>query len=119
LQNPYGTTSTEPLMFPLQRKDLSLRIVHDNEPYVMEVRVFLQNLMMVHVLQATNNASVPSDSSNAAVVYVGPADWNVNHAFNDLTNATRMGGSVLMTARTLPTSKGGVIANERNVHTND
>jgi hypothetical protein len=107
LQNPYGTTSTEPLMFPLQRKDLSLNIVHDNEPYVMEVRVFLQNLMMVHVLQATNNASVPSDSSNAAVVYVGPADWNVNHAFNDLTNATRMGGSVLMTARTYQPAKVG------------
>lgn len=109
LQNPYGATATEPLMFPLQRKDLSLNIVHDNEPYVMEVRIFLQNLMMVHVLQATNNASVPADTSNGAVVYVGPSDWNIDHAYQDLTNSTRMGGSVLMTARTYQPAKVGHI----------
>ncbi len=109
LQNPYGSTSTEPLMFPLQRKDLSLNIVHDNEPYVMEVRVFIHNLNMVHVLQLTGDAATPSSAFNSAAVFVGPADWNIDHAFKDATNRTRMGGSVIMTARTYQPAKVGAL----------
>ena len=86
LQNPYGATSTEPLMFPLQRKDLSLSVVHDKEPYVMEVRIAIHNMMMVHIAQITNNSSVASDSTNGAFIYTAPPDWNVDHKFNDLTN---------------------------------
>lgn len=109
LQNPYGATSTEPLMFPLQRKDLSLRIMHDKEPYVMEVRIAIHNMMMVHIAQITNNAGTPADSTNGSFVYTAPPDWNVDHKFNDLTNLNRMGGSMLMTARTYQPAKVGSI----------
>ncbi|HRP69811.1 MAG TPA: hypothetical protein PLY93_09805, partial [Turneriella sp.] len=40
LLNPYGATTSEPLMFPLQRKDLSIQVPGGDEPYVLEVRVF-------------------------------------------------------------------------------
>ncbi|MFO1526548.1 MAG: hypothetical protein U1F16_11320, partial [Turneriella sp.] len=82
LQNSYGAANTEPLMFPLQRKDLSLSIGGDYTPYVMEVRIFIKNLMMVHVLQGTTN-----DGSNASFIYTGPSDWNADHAFKDSINA--------------------------------
>ncbi len=111
LQNAYGG-STEPLMFPLQRKDLSLNISNDHEPYVMEVRIFLKNAMMAHVIQETGNATVgaEADSRNSAFVYVAPADWNVNHAFQDLTNNERHGGAIVMTARTYQPAKVGSIS---------
>ncbi len=110
LQNPYGATAAEPLMFPLQRKDLSLRITNGAEPYVLEVRIFLQNLMMIHVRQVSNdintsNASDPAKinlASNNASVYVAPADWNIDHKFLETDgsgNSAKQGGSVLMTAR--------------------
>ncbi len=111
LQNAYGATNTEPMMFPLQRKDLALNIYNDHEPYVLEVRMFIQNGMMVHVLQATGNATVgaEADSSNSAFVYVAPADWNVNHAYQDTTNSARHGGALAMTARTYQPAKVGSI----------
>jgi hypothetical protein len=109
LQNQYNEAATEPRMFPLQRKDLSLTIVDDHEPYVMEVRVFLKNLMMVHVIQSTGDSATPTSTSNSAWVFVAPADWNTDHAFKDATNRTRMGGSVLMTARTYQPAKVGSI----------
>ena len=103
-------------MFPMERKDLSLTIVEDHEPYVLEVRIFIKNLMMVHVRQVTGNSAVPSDSSNGAFVYVGPADWNINHAITDINaggiisgNATRQGGAVIFTARTYQPAKVGSI----------
>lgn len=109
LQNPYGATSTEPLMFPLQRKDLALQIVHDKEPYVMEVRIAIHNMMMVHVAQITNDSTTATSASNGAFIFAGPPDWNVDHKFNDLTNLNRMGGAMLMTARTYQPAKVGSI----------
>ncbi|MBX3720577.1 MAG: hypothetical protein KF713_01955 [Turneriella sp.] len=104
LQNPYGQTATEPLMFPLQRKDLSLRVTNNAEPYVLEVRIFLKNLMMVHVFQATGDSTNTLSIDNQAKIYIGPADWNADHKFRaDATfntgEAGRQGGAVLMTAR--------------------
>lgn len=100
LQNNYGETASEPRMFPLQRKDLSIVVQNDHEPYVLEVRIFVKNSMMVHILQ-------PSDANDAAFTYVAPADWNVNHAFTDTFNGIRQGGSLLMTARTYQPAKVG------------
>ncbi|GAB4422914.1 MAG: hypothetical protein OHK0011_02390 [Turneriella sp.] len=102
MQNNYGESSTEPRMFPLQRKDLSIQVFNDSEPYVLEVRVFLKNNMMVHILQ-------PNDATNAAFTYVAPPDWNVNHAFTDSVNGIRQGGAMLMTARTYQPAKVGSI----------
>jgi hypothetical protein len=110
LQNPYGATSTEPLMFPLQRKDLSLQVIHDKEPYVMEVRVAIHNMMMVHVAQITNDSTNAASASNGSFIFAGPPDWNVDHRFNDLTNLNRMGGSMLMTARNYQPAKVGAIS---------
>jgi len=99
LQAKYGETPTEPMMFPLQRKDLSLRVTNGAEPYVLETRVFIQNLMMVHVKQITNDTSTSLSAANGAMVYVAPSDWNVDHAFKDQANFDKQGGSLLMTAR--------------------
>ena len=112
LQNSYGATNTEPLMFPLQRKDLSLSIGGDYTPYVMEVRIFIKNLMMVHVLQGT-----AQDGSNASFIYTGPSDWNVDHAFKDGINAARQGGALIMTARTYQPSNVGSIQFSNGVAT--
>lgn len=100
LQNPYGSTAAEPLMFPLQNKNLSISITNGAEPYVLEVRVFLKNLMMAHVIQA---------SDNTGLVFVAPSDWNVDHKFNDTSYSTFMGGSVLITARTYQPANVGKI----------
>lgn len=102
LQNKYGETATEPLMFPLQRKDLSIRLTDAYEPYVLEVRIFLKNLMMIHL---TQNPVSP----NTSLVYVAPSDWNIDHAFRDATNGGKMGGSVIMTARIYQPAKVGSI----------
>ena len=109
LQNAYGGTNTEPMMFPLQRKDLSLNISNDHEPYVLEVRMFIKNAMMVHVVQNTGTVTPAADPTNSAFVYVAPADWNVNHAYQDLSNSGRQGGAIAMTARTYQPSKVGKI----------
>ena len=102
MQNNYGENSSEPRMFPLQRKDLSLQVYNDSEPYVLEVRVFVKNNMMVHILQ-------PNDATNAAFTYVAPPDWNVNHAFTDSVNGIKQGGAMLMTARTYQPAKVGTL----------
>ncbi|MBV6492617.1 MAG: hypothetical protein LDLANPLL_00612 [Turneriella sp.] len=101
LLNPYGGAASEPLMFPLQRKDLSIQVPGNNEPYVLEVRVFLKNLMMAHVIQG---------GDGTGIVYVGPSDWNIDHKYQDTYNSVRMGGSVLLTARTYEPASVGSIA---------
>lgn len=110
LQNGYGGTNTEPMMFPLQRKDLALNISNDHEPYVMEVRIFLKNAMMAHIIQSTGNATTATDITNSAFIYVAPADWNINHAYQDLTNNVRQGGALAMTARTYQPAKVGSVS---------
>lgn len=115
LQNRYGENVSQGRMFPLERTDLSIKVVNDHEPYVLEVRVFLKNLMMVHLRQLTGNASSASDATNSAAVYVGLADWKVNHSFVDVNgstttgNGSRQGDSLAMTARTYQPSKSGTI----------
>ncbi len=103
LQSAYGETPTEPRMFPLQRKDLNIAVEKSYEPYVLEVRVFLKNLMMTHVRQLTIG------STTSGVVFAGPADWDVNYAFKDSDNGGKIGGSLLMTARTYQPGKVGSI----------
>lgn len=109
LQNKYNETAAEPMMFPLQRKDLSLWINNGEGPYVLEVRIFIRNLMMVHVKQLSGNATVPAEATNSSLIYVAPSDWNIDHAFKDSTNADKHGGSMLMTARVYQPSKVGKI----------
>lgn len=109
LQNAYNGSNTEPMLFPLQRKDLALNISNDHEPYIMEVRIFILNNMMVHVIQNAGNTADPTDITNSHFIYVAPSDWNVNHAFSDLTNNNRQGGALIFTARTYQPAKVGSI----------
>lgn len=112
LQNAYGENNSQGRMFPLERKNLSLDIQGNQEPYVLEVRVFIKNLMMVHLRQVTSNAAVANDPNNSALLYTAPSDWNVNHTITDTIlsqNATKQGGAVLMTARTYQPSTVGAI----------
>jgi len=95
LQSPYNQSPPTPLLFPLQRFDLSVNIQTDHEPYVLEVRVFLQNALQVYFKQVTN-----ADSSTNGAIFTAPGDWNTNYAFNDDNNNGKMGGSLMMTART-------------------
>jgi len=116
LQNAYGETNTQGRMFPLERKDLNLDIEGNQEPYVLEVRFFIKNLMMVHMRQITGDSANASSTSNSAIVYTGLADWNVNHVLTDTLvgsvvsgNALKQGGALLMTARVYQPSKVGSI----------
>jgi len=88
------TTKATPLLFPLQRTDLLLEIPPGRDPYVMEVRIFLKNLLMKHVIQ--HNGGV---STAGPLTFVGPSDWKLNHASTDLTGAYQMGGNIAFTAR--------------------
>lgn len=116
MQNAYNENNSQGRMFPLERKDLSLQVGEDHEPYVLEIRIFIKNLMMVHLRQVTGNASTASDSSNYSYVYVAPADWRVNHAFTDTNsggtisgNASRQGEAMTMTARMYQPARVGSI----------
>lgn len=116
MQNAYGENNTQGRMFPLERKDLSLQVGEDHEPYVLEIRIFIKNLMMVHLRQVTGNPTTASDSSNYAYAYVAPSDWKVNHAFTDTNsggtitgNASRQGEAMAMTARMYQPAKVGSV----------
>ena len=109
LQNQWGEAAIEPRLFPLQRKDLSLLVNNDTEPYTMEIRIFLKNLLMVHLYQVTTNGALATDAGNSNLIYVAPSDWNINHDYSDPTNGKKQGGSVIFTARIYKPSQVGSI----------
>ncbi|MDH4200511.1 MAG: hypothetical protein OEV66_09045 [Spirochaetia bacterium] len=87
-----------PLMFPLNRTDLSLKIPDGNDAYVLEVRIFLKNLLMKHVL--VNGSSYTT--------FVGPSDWKANH-----NGSSQMGGNLVFTARIYdPANVGSITIND-------
>jgi len=88
------TGQTVPLLFPLERTDLSLNIPDSRDPYVMEIRIFIKNLMMKHVIQHHLG-----DSSAGPITFIGPSDWVANHNSADLKLAYHMGGNIIFTAR--------------------
>jgi hypothetical protein len=99
------TTKVTPLLFPLQRTDLSLAIPSGRDPYVMEVRIFLKNLLMKHVIKYTGG-----NASAGPLTFVGPSDWNTNHNSSDPTLAYQMGGNIIFTARIYDPANVGSIA---------
>lgn len=85
-----------PRLFPLERTDLDLPVPDNEKPYVMEVRIFMKNLMMKHV------TSISTSLYNGGKLYsafVAPSDWAANHPYSDSTLAGRLGGNTTFTAR--------------------
>ena len=89
---------------PYLVRDLDINIDSGKYPYVLETRIFLKNLFMRHVIV---------DSTSNRLVLIGPSDWLSDHAYNDtsrpsfpsentqrVSNQSRLGGTILMTART-------------------
>lgn len=103
---PDASTSTEPLLFPLQRTDLEMAVLGDDERYVMEVRIFLKNVMMTHISQL----NILSDASlSANILFASPSDWAFNHQWQSETNFNRLGGNVILAARVYKPSTVGSI----------
>lgn len=88
------TSKSKTLMFPLERTDLSIKIPDGNGPYVMEVRIFLKNLLMKHVIKYGKGAGTAQP-----LTFIGPSDWKYNHDYADPTLAFQMGGNMIFTAR--------------------
>jgi hypothetical protein len=107
----YASTDTDeedPLMAPLERTDLSLVIPDGNDSYVLEVRVFIKNLLMNHYIESGNYLD-SADTSIAPMTFVGPSDWNTNHAATDDSTAFHMGGQLIFTARVYDPENVGTI----------
>ncbi len=86
-----STDLSTPVLFPLQRTDLSLHVEDSERPYVMEVRIFLKNLMMKHVMDYT--------LTNEQISFVGPSDWAANHQYSTAIYQKTMGENMIFTAR--------------------
>ncbi len=79
----------ESLLFPLHNNNLSLPVTNDGKPYVIETRIFLKNLMMKHTAK----------TSSGWLSFISPSDWAENHLYDTDSDAGKVGGNVLMTAR--------------------
>lgn len=92
---------TVPMMFPLENKDLNVRVFEGDEPFVVEIRFFLKNLMMKHVRSV----------SGGYRTFIGPSDWLYNHDYNG-QHSGRLGGHFIMSARSyMPSSVGSIQVN--------
>ena len=89
--------------FHLYRNKLNLSIDRSDNPYVLEVRIFIKNLLMKHV--RVNNASDLNTRSSFS--FIGPSDWLENHDYDNSNTSisnpasnTRLGGTLLLGLRT-------------------
>lgn len=101
LYNYEEDDSDDVIMFPLERTDLNLKIESNEKPYVVEVRVFLKNLMMKHLINYT--------SEDEQVFFVGPSDWATDHLYNDSTYQEYLGKNMIFTARVYYPDESGSI----------
>ncbi|MDH5716164.1 MAG: hypothetical protein OEZ22_00835 [Spirochaetia bacterium] len=99
------TNENEPRLFPLQRKDLKIKISESNKPYVFEIRILLKNILMKHLI-----SDLKTDSSDINYLsFTAFSDWNSNHAHADINNKGKMGGSIIFNARAyVPEETGSV-----------
>ena len=97
-----NTSTTDPRILPLLARNLDINIDSGKHPYVLEVRIFLKNLFMKHIIVD------PNLNTNRSTTLIGPSDWLIDHGYNNTTNPNnqspriqeRLGGGILMTART-------------------
>ena len=89
-------------IFPLRNNEIDIRLRNTEKPFIIEVRIFLKNLMMVHIAQ---DGSMNADNRNH--LFIGPSDWSANHRYNDTSQPNgeapaaqyRLGGNLLIIAR--------------------
>ncbi len=94
--------SSVPLMFPLEKKNLVLDIPNDEEPFVLETRVFFKNNMMRHVVRT-------STTLGSFVYFIAPSDHAINHQYDSLVEAGRLGGNIALAARIYKPSQSGSV----------
>ena len=99
------SSGTTPLLFPLERTDQNIIIFGDDDPFVVEVRVFLKNLFMKHMFKL----------NNVALTFVGPSDWRANHNYDSSTEAGLLGGNFTLAARSYKPSNVGSIQVNSNL----
>ena len=100
-------------LLPIIDKNLNLNIDSGERPYTLEVRIFLKNLMMKHVLL--------NPAQRSRRVFIGPSDWLTNHRFDDdidpkdqsIQNYFRLGGTILMKVRKYVNDNRGHLAIKR------
>lgn len=80
------TSSTTPRLIPLENKNLSITIPDDNQPFVLEVRIFINGLLMKHLTKLDNGNYIS---------FIGPSDWSQNNY--DMSG--KLGGNFTLTAR--------------------
>ena len=83
-----------PLMIPLENTDLNLKVKDSFEPYVLEIRIFIKNMMVKHAIKFGTETT-----SERPLTFIGPADWRYNHDYSNRTNSFHLGDHLLMTAR--------------------
>ena len=106
--NSSDTLKSTPLLFPLDVKNANIVIPGDNKPYVMEVRIFMHNLMMQHVISNGSKTTAIEPLTFAAI-----SDWQANHTATDISKSFSMGGNLLMNARIyVPGNTGSITITE-------
>ena len=87
-------------IFPLLNNEIDIKLKAGEYPFVIEVRVFMKNLMMVHAIHKPDSAK--------GRLFIGPSDWLTDHSYDDTSYPNgqspeaqrRLGGNLLITART-------------------
>ena len=90
------STSRESRFFPLFNNQLDIKVPDNNEKYILEIRIFMKNLLMKHVNQYTQDTLKWQ-------TFIGFSDWLSNHAYDNNnsqpTNNKRLGGNAVIMAR--------------------
>jgi len=98
------TGKSTALTFPLQNTNLNIVVKNSDKPYVLEVRIFLKNVLMHHVIADGDK----SNTDSTPLTLVSPSDWSADHTYND-AYSFQIGGNLLMTARIYEPSNVGSI----------
>ncbi|MES0489345.1 MAG: hypothetical protein ABUK01_05090 [Leptospirales bacterium] len=100
-----------PLMIPLEATNLNLKVTDSYVPYVIEIRIFIKNQMMKHVIKYGTNTS-----AEKPLTFIGPADWRTDHAYSGRVSGFHLGKHLLMTARLYePDNVGSLYITEASV----
>ncbi len=87
------SNSTPSRFFYLYKNDLKLIIPDTNAPFTLEIRIFLKNLLMKHIVKDGNNRTT----------FIGPSDWLEYHEYDNTSSNPpinqRLGGTILIGVR--------------------
>lgn len=84
--HPNDSSEGVPRLFPLENKNVSIDIPDNDLPYVLEVRVMVNGLLMKHV---------QTNDSGGYISFIGPANW----LENVYDKSGKLGGNFAITAR--------------------